>query len=113
MVLEVISREIEAGQVKIQQRMACQPSSCLIYQTTMTLDQAVLQKSYRISHLSIDEDSPVATRFRQLGFVPGMEVMCEAVAPILKNPFLIRIRDISVALAKSEAAMVGIEENFT
>ena len=76
----------------------------------MTLNEAILQQNYRILHLTVDEDSPVASRFRQLGFVPGMEIKCEAFAPLLKNPFLIRIRGINVALAKNEALMIGIEE---
>jgi Fe2+ transport system protein FeoA len=33
-----------------------------------------------------------------------------AVAPLVKNPFLVRIRGLSIALAKHEAQQIQIEE---
>ena len=76
----------------------------------MTLVSAKINGTYRILNVDVDEDSPMATRFRQLGFVPEMELKCEALAPLLKNPLLVRVRGIQVALALSEAQMIHVEE---
>jgi len=76
----------------------------------MTLAEALIKQSYRVVHLKVDEESVIASRLRQLGFVPGVEVKCEAVAPILRNPYLIKVRGINVALARHEALMIGVEQ---
>ncbi len=76
----------------------------------MTLAEATPVRSYRIAHLSIGDDSALAVRLRQLGFVPGIQLTCEAVAPLLRNPFLFRIRGMSVALARHEAMLIHVEE---
>lgn len=76
----------------------------------MTLAEVTPIRSYRILHLDVSEESVVATRLRQLGFVPGMQFVCEAVAPLIKNPYLVRIRGINVALSRHEAQMINIEE---
>lgn len=76
----------------------------------MTLVSAKINGNYRILNVEVDENSPMATRFRQLGFVPEMELRCEALAPLLKNPFLVRIRGMQVALALAEAQMIQVEE---
>lgn len=76
----------------------------------MTLADVTPIRSYRILDLSVTEESVMATRLRQLGFVPGMKFECEAVAPLIRNPYLIRIRGINVALSRYEALLINIEE---
>lgn len=76
----------------------------------MTLADAQPVRTYRILQLSVGDESALAVRLRQLGFVPGMNLTCEAVAPLLKNPYLIRIRGINVALSRHEAVLVAVEE---
>jgi Fe2+ transport system protein FeoA len=76
----------------------------------MDLTSARLHQRYLIRAVHSPDESPVSVRLRQLGFVEGMEVVCEARAPILKNPFLIRIRGIQVALTAQEARLLEIEE---
>ena len=76
----------------------------------MTLADAQPVRTYRILQLAVGDESALAVRLRQLGFVPGMNLTCEAVAPLLKNPYLIRIRGINVALSRHEAVLVAVEE---
>lgn len=76
----------------------------------MTLSEIKPKSSYRILQISVDGESVVATRLRQLGFIPGEEFLCEAVAPLVKNPFLVRIRGLSIALARHEAEHIRIEQ---
>ena len=76
----------------------------------MTLASAQINHSYRIVQVLGEEDSPVAIRFRQLGFVPGMELHCEVLAPLLKHPLLVRLRGMQIALALSEAKLIHVEE---
>jgi len=60
--------------------------------------------------IHVDEESALAARLRQLGFVPGVDVVCEALAPLLKHPVLVRVRGVQVALSLSEARLVGVVE---
>jgi Fe2+ transport system protein FeoA len=76
----------------------------------MNLTSAVLYQRYLIRAVLSGEESPLTVRLRQLGFVEGMELVCEARAPILKNPLLVRIRGIQVALTAQEAVLLEIEE---
>ena len=76
----------------------------------MTLADVTPTYSYRILELKAHEDSVLASRLRQLGFVPGIEFVCEAVAPLVKNPYLVRIRGLSIALARHEALQIQIEQ---
>lgn len=76
----------------------------------MTLADISPIRYYRILALTATEESVMATRLRQLGFVPGMRFVCEAVAPLVKNPYLVRIRGINVALSRNEALLINIEE---
>jgi Fe2+ transport system protein FeoA len=76
----------------------------------MTLADVTPIRSYRILALAVTEESVMATRLRQLGFVPGMKFVCEAVAPLIRNPYLVRIRGINVALSRHEALLINIEE---
>ena len=76
----------------------------------MTLADITPIRDYRILALAVTEETVIATRLRQLGFVPGMRFVCEAVAPLVKNPYLVRIRGINVALSKYEALLINIEE---
>jgi len=75
-----------------------------------TLASAQINNSYRIVQVHGEEDSAVAIRFRQLGFVAGMELRCEALAPLLKHPLLVKVRGMQVALALSEAQLIQVEE---
>jgi Fe2+ transport system protein FeoA len=76
----------------------------------MTLAEASLHRRYRILNVDADPESPLGARFRQLGFVPGVELACEAMAPLLKHPLLVSVRGTQVALARAEAARVRVEE---
>jgi len=79
----------------------------------MTLTEVIPRETYRITAILASEEDALATRLRQLGFVPGMEFICEAVAPLIRNPYLVRIRGINVALARHEALLVKIEKAHT
>lgn len=76
----------------------------------MNLTEAKLRQTYIIESLQVDEESVVASRLRQLGFVPGISLVCEAVAPLVKNPYLVKIRGINVALARHEAVLIKLNE---
>mgnify|MGYP003387459126 CR=1 FL=1 len=75
----------------------------------MTLTSAKVQTSYRILHVHVDDDSAMGARFRQLGFVPGITLSCEALAPLLKHPLLVRVRGMQVALSLHEAQLIQVE----
>lgn len=76
----------------------------------MTLALARVQRRYRIVDIHAEDQSALAARLRQLGFIPGVELTCEVLAPILKHPVLVRIRGVQVALSLAEARLVGVEE---
>lgn len=76
----------------------------------MTLTDIIPRETYQITELLVADEDVVATRLRQLGFIPGMMFTCEAVAPLIKNPYLVRIRGINVALARHEALLIKIEK---
>lgn len=76
----------------------------------MTLTAAKVHSSYRILRVHDESDSAVAIRFRQLGFVEGMELRCDALAPLLRHPLLVRVRGMQVALSLAEAALVEVQE---
>jgi len=76
----------------------------------MTLALARVQRSYRIVDVHAEDESALAARLRQLGFVPGVELVCEALAPIFKHPVLVRLRGVQVALSLAEAQLVTVEE---
>ncbi len=76
----------------------------------MTLALAVPTRNYRIRLVQVEEQTPMAMRFRQLGFVEGMELRCEALAPLLRHPLLVRVRGTQVALALDEARRIHVEE---
>lgn len=76
----------------------------------MTLAEATLQSRYRVLKVDVDGESALAARFRQLGFVPGVELSVETMAPLLKHPLLVLLRGTQVALAKTEAQRVWVEK---
>lgn len=76
----------------------------------MLLTDVIPSQSYRILHLAVAEDSVLGARLRQLGFVDGMEFDCQAVAPLVKSPYLVRIRGLSIALARHEAELIKVEK---
>ncbi len=76
----------------------------------MDLTFAVLHQRYLIRAVHSPEESPVTVRLRQLGFVEGIEIVCEARAPLLKNPLLVRIRGVQIALTAQEARLLEIVE---
>lgn len=76
----------------------------------MDLTFAVLNQRYLIRAVHSPEESPVTVRLRQLGFVEGIEIVCEARAPLLKNPLLVRIRGVQIALTAQEARLLEIVE---
>ena len=52
---------------------------------------------------------PIATRLRDLGFVPGEQIRIVARGPIGADPLLIQIGFTRFALRRSEAARVLVE----
>lgn len=76
----------------------------------MTLTSAAVKASYRIRAVNVDDESAMGARFRQLGFVPGITVSCEAIAPLLRHPLLVQVRGMQVALSLHEAALIEVED---
>ncbi len=55
------------------------------------------------------EDDAIARRLLDLGFVPGEQVVCVALAPWGGDPLLVQVGFTRFALRRSEAARVAVE----
>ena len=55
------------------------------------------------------EDDAIAHRLLDLGFVPGEQVTCVALAPWGGDPLLVQVGFTRFALRRSEAARVAVE----
>lgn len=73
----------------------------------MKLDQAQKLKTYRI--LAI-EDCDFKARLIQLGFHENSLITLKRKAPIFGNPLLFDLEDSQIALTKSEACVIQVEE---
>jgi len=73
----------------------------------LKLVNAHFKKMYRIKSI---ESSPVRSRLIQLGFHEDSVIILKRKAPIFGDPMLFEIGESQIALTKSEASMVNIEE---
>jgi Fe2+ transport system protein FeoA len=76
----------------------------------MTLADAKPHLKYLIKSLSLVDESVVAIRLRQLGFIEGVELVCEAVAPLIKSPILVSLRGMRIVLTRQEAMIIEVEQ---
>lgn len=74
----------------------------------MTLLNATKNQSYLI--LSISQcDEAIKSRFFQLGFIPGRQIILKRKAPLFGDPLLIEVDDSQIALTKAEANLIQIQ----
>jgi ferrous iron transport protein A len=76
-----------------------------------SLDKTYPGFNYYITQVleSLD-DEMMDARFKQLGFVPGVQIKFISRAPILSEPLLVEIRGTQVALSKYEAKKILISK---
>ena len=72
----------------------------------ITLRQAQVNQKLRIC--SVDAPGELGRRIRDLGLMPGVELMVVGKAP-LKDPVALRLRDFTLTLRNSEADHVVVE----
>lgn len=72
----------------------------------ITLRQAQVNQKLRIC--SVDAPGELGRRIRDLGLMPGVELMVVGKAP-LKDPVALRLRDFTLTLRNSEADHVMVE----
>jgi Fe2+ transport system protein FeoA len=75
----------------------------------MTLLNATKNQTYLISSIS-ECDEAIKSRFFQLGFIPGRQILLRRKAPLFGDPLLIEIDDSQVALTKTEANLIQIQQ---
>ena len=76
----------------------------------MTLSDLPLHRAATVkSVLDQHANDPIARRLRELGFVPGEEVVPVARGPVGGEPVLIQVGYTRFALRLSEAARVQVE----
>lgn len=77
----------------------------------MNLLESLPGKHYEIISLKLSEvEDAREIRLRQLGFVPMMKFFYKLRAPIIKNPILVEIRGMKIALSKDEASLVEVRQ---
>ena len=84
----------------------------MIYQTSMTINQAPLNTKLIVKSFSsheIGEFSDVQSRLMHLGFIAGEEIRITRKAPLFKEPLLVEVRGRSVAMTLDEASLVSVE----
>lgn len=75
--------------------------------TLLRLDQVLQGKAYQIAGFE-GRDSPYAEKLYKMGFVEGTTVR---LAPVeLKDPMVIEVRGSRVALRRTEANQIYVEE---
>jgi Fe2+ transport system protein FeoA len=74
----------------------------------MTLLNAEKNQPYTITQI-LPCDELLRSRFFQLGFIPGSELILRRKAPVFGDPLLFEIGDSQIAITKSEAILVEIE----
>ena len=76
----------------------------------MTLSDLPLHRAATVKSVQdLQANDPIARRLRELGFVPGEEVVPVARGPIGGEPVLIQVGYTRFALRLSEAARVQVE----
>lgn len=73
----------------------------------MNLDRAQKLKKYKI--LKID-DCDFKSRLTQLGFHENAHISLKRKAPLFGDPLLFELEDAQIALTKSEARVIQVEE---
>lgn len=77
----------------------------------MKLAQAIKNVVYRITAIEREDISEVfSKKLFHLGIMEGAEVVLKHKAPIFGNPLLVEVDSLQVALTKSEASLISIEE---
>ena len=62
-------------------------------------------------HSRLDHDNQrTISRLSHLGFLPDQEITVTNIAPIVAEPILVKISQGYIALTRSEAALVVVEE---
>jgi Fe2+ transport system protein FeoA len=93
-------------------RFGGQTAVSLIYQTTMTINQAPMNTKLIVRSFAIHEDkefSDIESRLMHLGFMNGEVIRITRKAPLFKEPLLVEVRGRSVALSSEEASLVSVE----
>lgn len=72
----------------------------------ITLRQAQVNQKLRIC--SVSAPGELGRRIRDMGLMPGVEVMVVGKAP-LRDPVALRLRDFTLALRNSEADHITVE----
>jgi Fe2+ transport system protein FeoA len=75
----------------------------------MNLIDAKRNQLYTITKL-LDCDKSIQSRFFQLGFMPGNELILKRKAPLFGDPLLFEIGDSQIALTKLEAALIEVDK---
>lgn len=76
----------------------------------MTLSDLPLRRVATVKSVQdVQANDPIARRLRELGFVPGEEVMPLARGPVGGEPVLIQVGYTRFALRLAEAARVQVE----
>jgi Fe2+ transport system protein FeoA len=76
----------------------------------MTLGSAVPSQNYQIIELNSENlDDPRLIRLKQFGFIQGTKLQCVQLSPWLKNPILVEIRGMKIALTKAEGELVSVK----
>ena len=77
----------------------------------MKLAQAIKNVVYRITAIEREAASEIfSKKLFHLGVMEGVEVVLKHKAPIFGNPLLIEIDSLQIAMTKSEANLISIEE---
>ena len=75
----------------------------------MTLETAIIDKTYRVMSLE-DIDEALQARLFQFGLAPGSIVRLKRKAPLISDPFLIEVAGSQIVISKEHARVIGIEE---
>ena len=93
-------------------RFRGQIGDSLIYQTSMTINQAPLNTKLIVRSFTIHdvrEFSDIESRLMHLGFIAGESIRITRKAPLFQQPLLVEVRGRSVALSFEEAELVTVE----
>lgn len=73
----------------------------------MNLSEASKNNWYFIEKLS-SQDEQFNTRLMSLGLIPGEKILVKRFAPFFKDPILVQVDNIQLAVSKGEAGFIEI-----
>lgn len=73
----------------------------------MNLSNAELNCHYKIDSIS-EENDDIRKRLYTHGFLPGERVLVKTKAPIFKDPILVQLQGMQIALTRFEAMQIFI-----